>query len=420
MTLHIAIIGAGPGGCILARLLHNHEITCTIFEGETSIDYRAQGGTLDLRAKTGLAAVKEAGLWDEFQKLARYDGESLLITDKKLTTWVRRNPGKPNEKGKLQEAPEIDRTDLRKMLAGSIPKECIRWGMKLARVEETDAGLELHFAGGQVECGFDLIVGCDGAFSKARKFLSPERPSYTGLGGWTMQVPDAETTAPDLYTFVNRGSVFAYSDQKSMAIQQLSSGNLWVATYAHYPQLSGHGFDTETPDFVTVKKTLSEQYSDWAPELRRVFDVVQEDNITWRQLYQLPVGFKWPHRKGITLLGDAAHLMSPFSGIGVNTAFYDALLLSRQIIAFTKSKKSDSFGLDDFIVKYEDEMFENAHKAQLSSEGSMQDMMFKPGAPRTSIESYIIRHTNAELPAWSHPFTKLLVYVIYGIYKLFV
>lgn len=419
MNLRIAIIGAGPGGCMLARLLHNHDIPCTIFEGETSIDYRTQGGTLDLRKKTGLVAIREAGLWDEFQKYARYDGESLLITDKKLTTWVRRKPGKPNEKGRIQEAPEIDRADLRKILAESLPRDCIRWGMKLEQVQETDAGLELHFATGVVECGFDLIVGCDGAFSKTRKLLSSEKPFYTGLGGWAMKVPNLETTAPDLYRFVNRGSVFAYSDGKSLSLQQLSSGDLCVANYSHHPELPEHNSNTKSPDFATIKETLSKQYDGWAPELVRVFDVVQEDP-TWRQLYMLPVGFKWPHKKGITLLGDAAHLMSPFSGIGVNTAFYDALLLSRQIITFDESKKSDCFTLDDFVVNYEDEMFENAHKAQAHSQGSMEDMMFAPGAPRTSIESYIVRHTNSELPSWSHPLTKVLVYLFYGIYKLFV
>ncbi|KAH7406865.1 hypothetical protein DE146DRAFT_407274 [Phaeosphaeria sp. MPI-PUGE-AT-0046c] len=419
MSLRIAIIGAGPGGCMLARLLHNHDIPCAVFEGETSIDYRAQGGTLDLRAKTGLAAVKEAGLWEEFQKYARYDGESLLITDKNLTVWLKRNPGKPNERGRIQEAPEIDRSDLRKMLAESIPKECIRWGMKLTQVQETDAGLELHFASGDVERGFDLIVGCDGAFSKTRRLLSSEKPSYTGLGGWAMQIPNAETTAPDLYKFVNRGSVFAFSDEKSIAVQQLSSGNLCVSTYSHHPEQAAPSFDAEPSDLANVKETLSEQYDDWAPELRRVFDSVEGD-VAWRQLYTLPVGFKWPHKRGITLLGDAAHLMSPFSGIGVNTAFYDALLLSRQIILYNDSKRSDSFTLDDFIVSYEDRMFENAHKAQEHSQGSMTDMLFTPGAPRTTIESYTLRHANAELPGWSRPFTKALVYLGYGAYKLFV
>lgn len=102
MALRIAIIGAGPGGCMLARLLHQYDIPCTIFEAEPSINYRSQGGTLDLRAKTGLLAIKEAGLWDEFQRHARYDGESLLVTDKRLTTWLRRSSSKPDAKNKLQ------------------------------------------------------------------------------------------------------------------------------------------------------------------------------------------------------------------------------------------------------------------------------------------------------------------------------
>lgn len=404
---------------MLARLLHSHDIPCIIFESEASIDYRAQGGTLDLRTKTGLAAVKEAGLWEEFLKYARFDGESLLITDKKLIAWLRRNPGKPNQKGKVQEAPEIDRADLRQLLAESIPKDCIRWGRKLAKVQETDAGLQLHFTSGEIESGFDLIVGCDGAFSKTRNFLSSEKPSYTGLSGWTMQVPNVETTAPDLYKFVNRGSVFAYSDGKSLSVQQLSSGNLWVSIYAYHPDQYGNSSNIKSRDLETVKKSLSEQFDDWAPELRRVFDKIQGEPI-WRRLYMLPVGFKWPHKKGITLLGDAAHLMSPFSGIGVNTALYDALLLSRQVIAFNESKQTDSFGFDDFIVKYEDEMLENAHKAQAHSEGSMRDMMFTPGAPRTTIESYLLRHVNAELPAWSHPLTKAVVHPVYWVYKCFV
>ena len=90
MAPKIAIIGAGPGGCILARLLLTQcDCRTIIFEAESSINYRSQGGTLDLRADTGLVAIRTAGLWDEFQKYARYDGESLLVTDKHLTTWLR-------------------------------------------------------------------------------------------------------------------------------------------------------------------------------------------------------------------------------------------------------------------------------------------------------------------------------------------
>ncbi|KAH4103192.1 hypothetical protein HBH46_114630 [Parastagonospora nodorum] len=413
----IAIIGAGPGGCILARLLHTHGISCTIFEGETSIDYRSQGGTLDLRAKTGLRAIKQAGLWEEFQEYARYDGESLLITDKNLTTWMRRSPGKPDQGNSFQSAPEIDRCDLRKILLESVPKETIRWGMKLARVQQTNTGHELHFSNGEVERGHDLIVGCDGAWSKTRTLLTQEAPHYTGLAGWTMQIPNAKTTAPDVYKLVNRGSVLAYSDGKSIALQQLSSGDIWISTYAQQPERLPRLANAENTDTSAMKKELAEQFHDWVPELRGAFDKVQGDAVQ-RQLYMLPTDFTWTHKIGVTLLGDAAHLMTPFSGIGVNTAFHDALILSHQIVNCVSPGMVGN--LDNFVVEYEEQMFVNAHKAMVQTEGSMNDMLFTPGAPRTSISSYICRFAKADLPPWLHPIVTLLVYAGFWVYKWFV
>jgi 2-polyprenyl-6-methoxyphenol hydroxylase-like FAD-dependent oxidoreductase len=77
MPFKIAIIGAGPAGCTLARLLlhSNTPVDLAIFEGETSHDARTQGSTLDLHTESGIAALKEAGLYDEFLKYVRFDGE---------------------------------------------------------------------------------------------------------------------------------------------------------------------------------------------------------------------------------------------------------------------------------------------------------------------------------------------------------
>jgi hypothetical protein len=61
----------------------------TVFEAEESLNFRAQGGTLDLRHDGGLAAIKAAGLQDVFERDARYDGESLMIADKHLKAWLR-------------------------------------------------------------------------------------------------------------------------------------------------------------------------------------------------------------------------------------------------------------------------------------------------------------------------------------------
>jgi 2-polyprenyl-6-methoxyphenol hydroxylase-like FAD-dependent oxidoreductase len=418
MAPKIAIIGAGPGGCMLARLLHQHSVPCTIFEGEISINYRSQGGTLDLRTNTGLAAVKQAGLWDEFQKHARYDGESLLITDKVLTTWLRRKPGRPDEKKKIGEAPEIDRSALRQMLMESVPEGTVKWGYKLTKVQETTtAGLELCFANGEVERGFDLIVGADGTWSKTRTLLSSDMPYYSGLAGWSLRITDPENAAPEVYKFVNRGSVFAYSDGRGLFAQQLGDGNIDVSAYTPFPEdyTSTCGFDIN--DLAVVKQTLKKVYHDWAPELLSIIDHC-DSNPQWRSLYQFPVGWTWPHQKGITLLGDAAHVMTPFAGIGVNTAFFDAMELTKQIVAFTEA--GEGAELDDYVVKYEKAMFVHAHKAQATTEGAKNDMLFTPGAPRTSIERWIMRHVTSESPAWTHPLLAILVYVSFWIYKFIV
>lgn len=78
----IAIIGSGPASLTLARLLQLASIPVTIFERETSPTARSHGGNLDLHTETGLRAIREAGLWDDFQKHARYEGQDMVIAYK--------------------------------------------------------------------------------------------------------------------------------------------------------------------------------------------------------------------------------------------------------------------------------------------------------------------------------------------------
>lgn len=78
----VAIIGAGPAGSTLARLFSRASIPVTIFEGESCMSVREQGGTLDSHTDTSLKVLKEAGLYDEYNQHARYDREALNVTDK--------------------------------------------------------------------------------------------------------------------------------------------------------------------------------------------------------------------------------------------------------------------------------------------------------------------------------------------------
>jgi 2-polyprenyl-6-methoxyphenol hydroxylase-like FAD-dependent oxidoreductase len=84
-----------------------------------------------------------------------------------------------------------------------------------------------------------------------------------------------------------------------------------------------------------MKSALREELEGWRPELLDAIEKAGQEGLVWRNLYQLPVGFTWPHKSDVTLLGDAAHVMTPFSGISVNNAFYDAMVLAEQIVAYT-------------------------------------------------------------------------------------
>lgn len=377
----VAIIGGGPAGCTLARLLLNSQIPVTIFEREPSPNFRTQGGTLDLHTLTGLKALKAAGLFDEFLKYARYDGEAMVVADKNLEIYIRtEGSSKETSRGK----PEIDRLQLRQILLDSLPPDTIRWGCKFRSI---DRDLSLHFDHG-IEKGYDFIVGADGAWSKMRPFLSQVQPMYSGAGGIELNVPDAEKRHPDLHKLVNRGSLFAYSDHKCIVSQQKSDGSITV--HAWRKRLDENwekncGFDLSNPH--EVKKSLLHDYEGWADPLVKFIKVAENESIWAISLFELPVGHKWDHRPGVTLIGDAAHLSSPFAGEGVNIAMEDALKLSQALIVAVKTPSS----LDSQITAFEQDMFIRGAAAAQISRDNLVDMLFTPGAPGSIIDRWCRR-----------------------------
>ncbi|KAF9877644.1 hypothetical protein CkaCkLH20_04779 [Colletotrichum karsti] len=405
--LKIAIIGAGPAGCLLARLLHLSNIEATIFEGESSLDFRSQGGTLDLHTDTGLLALKEAGLFDEFLRHARYDGQYMAIVDKNNKHhFVRTAEGGFGSGG--QERPEIDRPKLRQLLAESLPKDTIKWGHHLKSVGE-DGTLDF---GNTSASGFDLVIGADGAWSKVRQLLAPDvKPLWTKIGLYSLSVPDAEKTAPELYKLVNRGSVFANSDGKRITIQQMGDGSLNV--YASVlsdnekwssPEVCGY----DSHDLEAVKKALLEEYKDWSPALTEAI-VKAEGECAPRSLYMLPVGFKWPHRRGATAIGDAAGLMTPYAGEGVNVAMDGAMKLAKAIIKAAAEGGNPDI-LDRNVEAFETEMFPRLEKVQRLTEELMNDNMFTPGSPQTTIAKSVARHARFETPWIFHPLVTVSVH----------
>ncbi len=164
----IAILGAGPSGLALARLLTVKNIDCVIFEREKSPDAVGQGGCLDIHTDSGQLVLKEAGLFDKFKALARYDGQAFKVVDRNgNVTFENKYQGQEGR-------PEIDRKDLRRMLLDSVPSETIQWDAQVKKVNrEADGSMTVHFANGNFVKGFRLVVGADGTWSKARSMVCP-------------------------------------------------------------------------------------------------------------------------------------------------------------------------------------------------------------------------------------------------------
>jgi len=312
MRFKVAIVGAGPAGCMLARLLthRTNTIDVIVFEGEEHLNLRSQGGTLDLHVKTGQRALKEAGLYDAFLKYARFDGEAISLADKNLLCYVKVNG---NSGQTTTGRPEIDRPKLRQILFESLPEHTVKWRHKLTQVEreESTGEITLHFAEQPPQTGFDLVVGADGAWSKVRPVLSPAKPFYSGVAGHTFRIPDAQTVSPVGYELVNRGSLFAWSNGKSIMAQYMGDGSINVATWALKPEDWRKQCGHDVRDAKAVKEACTREYADWDTRLVS-FTQCAEDHVVPRDLYMLPVGHRWKHIQGVTLIGDAAHLMGEY------------------------------------------------------------------------------------------------------------
>ena len=434
----IAIVGAGPAGCTLARLLHRGGIGAVVYEGEAGPNYRSQGGTLDLHTATGLAAVKEAGLWDEFLKHARYDGEYMLVCDKHLNSFFSKGNEPTSETDLAGQRPEIDRSALRQILSESLPAGMIQWGhhvksVTAARADaKTDAEKKasITFADGTTAGGFDLVVGADGAWSKVRAVLSDQQPLFSGMAIHELRIPDAATNAPALTALVNRGSIFVQADGRKTAIQQMGDGSLhisiatWRSDTPNVPLIrdsaSGARSDNwpetcgyDVYDLDAVKNaclTRPELMSDFDPRLQACVTKAQ-GKTTPRSLYALPVGFQWAHQRGLTAIGDAAHVMTPFAGEGVNAALEDAQKLAAVILA------ADAVSLDNAIAAAEQDMFKRAARVGKLTDDLLKAWFYTPGAPESVVASVLATHVRYHTPVVMQPLATAVVHAYYFLYK---
>jgi 2-polyprenyl-6-methoxyphenol hydroxylase-like FAD-dependent oxidoreductase len=87
-SLTIAVVGGGLSGLVLARVLQQQNIACTVYELDATADARRQGGLLDLHVDSGQLALREAGLYEQFRRLTVPQAEAMRVMDKAGTVFI--------------------------------------------------------------------------------------------------------------------------------------------------------------------------------------------------------------------------------------------------------------------------------------------------------------------------------------------
>ncbi|WP_431683713.1 FAD-dependent oxidoreductase [Kitasatospora sp. KL5] len=317
------IIGAGLSGLTLARVLHVHGMPVTVYEAESSPTERTQGGMLDIHDYNGQLALETAGLMDEFHAITIGGRQTMRLVEQDGTVLF--DKADDGTGGR----PEVQRSDLRRILLDSLPAGTVRWGHKVSHARALGNGHhEVTFADGTTVVT-NLLVGADGAWSRIRPLLSDAVPLYAGTSFVETYLYGADTRHTAAAKVVGGGSMIAPAPGKEIFAHRESGDTLHAYVALSRPQ--GWFAAIDFTDVPAATARIAREFDGWARELTALITDADTAPVL-RPHYSLPTGHRWDRVPGVTLLGDAAHLAAP-NGEGANLAMLDGAELGKALAA---------------------------------------------------------------------------------------
>jgi len=227
--------------------------------------------------------------------------------------------------------PEIDRGPLRDLLLDSLEPGTVVWDRQFSSLTHQDDGICLTFANGTNACA-DIVIGADGANSRVRAYITSAAPVYSGvtiIEGW---VHDCARATPDIHKLIGIGKVFALGDGKALMAGSKGDGGLAFYTSHRVPEAWARTCEIDFSNNAEVFRWFKGEFKGWSSLWDELY-LNADSGFTSRAQYYMPVDRPWETLPSMTLIGDAAHVMPPFAGEGVNMAMLDALELAECLLS---------------------------------------------------------------------------------------
>ena len=313
----VMVAGAGIGGLTAAIALRRGGVEVAVFERAAELEAVGAGLLLAANAQKALAklgladAVARLGTPASAGEIRSWRGEVLVSI-----------PAAELEKKVGAPSAAVHRADLQALLAREVGKGTLRLGTEVDAFEQDESGVRVLLADGGQESA-DILVGADGLRSRTRaELFGSQEPRYAGYTAWRAVVEPEEELLPWGAGFESwgRGARFGCA--------HIGDGRVyWFAT-ANAPEGEKDG-PPGSP--AAAKAKLLRLFSGWHRPVADLVEATQEGTILRTDIYDRePLGERWGEGR-VTLLGDAAHPMTPNLGQGACQAVEDAVVLARSL-----------------------------------------------------------------------------------------